>query len=99
MPCNPKPLIRESVIQLQTKSCVQLDSFDNYIMPQIVMKNEDVTNEGKYDQDENLIFQYLHKKFNSKKRDWTGKAKIEEILQIDKDIQEETVKGTNMLQK
>ena len=98
MSSSLKPL-RESVIQLQTKSSVPLDNFDTYILPQIDIKTEDVTNEGKYDEDKKLIFRYLQKKFNSKKRDWTGKAKIEEILQIDQDTQEETAKVTNFLHK
>ena len=34
-----------------------------------------------------------------KKRDWAGKGKIGEILQNDQDAQEETVKGTYILNK
>ena len=58
--CKSEKLPRslKSIIPLHTKSC-------GHILPHI--KNEDVTNEGKYDEDK-LIFQYLHKKFNSKGR-------------------------------
>ena len=85
---------RESVIQIQKRCDEQFEDFEDYEDEKSLNDIKDIPMEGKYDEDEDLIFHYLHKKFNSKKRDWTGKAKDDVVPHNEEVTQEGTSKWT-----
>ena len=85
---------RESVIQTKTKNEVQLQEYDASADEDILshIKAEEIEIKENHTSDQGLIFKYIHKKFNTKKRNRTGKIKVENIPQIIEDPIEGTSK-------
>ena len=80
---------RESVIQMPSRYNPKMEAFAD--------ENQDTSEEELDNLDDPKNLKYLHKKFSTKKRDWTGFVKILDPDKLEDDPLEGTSRGTDPL--
>ena len=81
------------------ESVIQMPSRYNPKMEACADENQDTSEEELEDMDDPMILKYLHKKFSTKKRDWTGFVKNWDSAELEDDPLEGTSRRINPLNR